>query len=440
MLRKSLAEYGDLGAIVFNRKSKQLVGGHQRVKLLSADAKVTITRKFEKPTRVGTVAEGFVTFDDDGERFKYREVSWSKQKEMAANIAANKGAGDWDHALLTDWMKELEAFDSGFDMDLTMFDESERAGMFGTTVKEHSRTGPTGVDEDEIPEKAPARTKPGDIYVLGRHRLMCGDSTDVKAIERLMNGEKADLCFTSPPYSDLRDYGGNLKLEPSHLGQFLNAPARIFAVNLGLIKRENEIIPYWEAYFQRAKEYGLKLLSWNVWDKMQCGSVGHQTMMFPLEHEWIFIFGKSPVVLNKTEETVWGGIGKTGTTRNKDGSLAEKRPKQVVGMYKPIGSVLRHFPEKSRNRGCDHPAMFPVGFPQKYIEAMTRENGVIYDPFGGSGSTMIACEKTDRKCFMMDIDPSYCDVIIERWENFTGEKAKRVEHGKSRVKSASRSA
>lgn len=414
MLRKSLAEYGDLGAIVFNRKSKQLVGGHQRVKLLSADAKVTITRKFEKPTRVGTVAEGFVTFDDDGERFKYREVSWSKQKEMAANIAANKGAGDWDHALLTDWMKELEAFDPAFDMDLTMFSDAERGELPGTTVKEHTRTGPTGVDEDEVPEKAPARTKLGDIYVLGRHRLMCGDSTDVKAVERLMAGERAQMIYTDPPYGMKLDtdfswaggpnsgnhskgaFGGKYR---SIQGDHADFKPELIQAILAVPCKETFI---WGADYFAEHLSDRNEGSWVVWDKCtrKDGEVAGENM------------------IGSNFELCW----------------SRQRHKRELArfMHKGLASC--------ENDKRQHPTQKPVALAEWFLNKWGNSEDRVLDLFGGSGSTLIACEKTDRKCFMMEIDPSYCDVIVERWENFTGEKAKRVEHGKSRVKSASRSA
>lgn len=123
-LRKALLEFGDLSGIVFNRKSGQLVGGHQRTRLFDENSQVTILRKYSKPTRTGTVAEGFVLLE--GERFAYREVVWSKHKEMAANLAANKAAGTWDNDIVSEMLKELGSFDADLDIDLTMFDEGER--------------------------------------------------------------------------------------------------------------------------------------------------------------------------------------------------------------------------------------------------------------------------------------------------------------------------
>lgn len=128
-LERALLEFGDLSGIVFNRKTGQLVGGHQRVELFKKkkDAEIAIIIKHKKPTKAGTMAEGYVSIE--GERFAYREVSWDIGKEKAANIAANKGAGDWDDKLLTGWFHDLA--DLNFDLDLTLFDADERIVFFG---------------------------------------------------------------------------------------------------------------------------------------------------------------------------------------------------------------------------------------------------------------------------------------------------------------------
>lgn len=124
-LEKSMREYGDISGIWYNHTTEQIGGGTQRTSRFDKNSKIVITKKFSIPTRAGTVAHGYVVLD--GERFSYREVKWSKTKETAANIAANKSAGEWDFVELTDAMKNLASFDSEeFDLDLTMFDEFER--------------------------------------------------------------------------------------------------------------------------------------------------------------------------------------------------------------------------------------------------------------------------------------------------------------------------
>lgn len=150
-LKKSLAEFGDLSGIVFNRKTKFLIGGHQRKDVFPKDSKLVIEKKYSKPTKVGTVAEGYIVAN--GERHSYREVEWDKVKEKAANIAANKGAGDWDQTLLGEWMKELEGF--GFDLDLTMFNEDERLPFFAESNFEPGTEGDQGKLDTKNPITCP---------------------------------------------------------------------------------------------------------------------------------------------------------------------------------------------------------------------------------------------------------------------------------------------
>ncbi len=426
-LKKSMLEFGDLSGIVFNVQTGNTVGGHQRTKNLEGSERIEITKTYSKPTRTGTTAIGFIM--QDGEQFSYREVSWNENKEKAANIAANKGAGEWDMPQLTEWMKELQSFDVNFDMELTMFDSEELNDFGFTTVSEHTRVSPTtGVDEDDVPDSAKESIcRVGDLFRLGSHRLLCGDATSSTQVQRLMKDQKADMVFTSPPYSDQRDYSGSLDLSPEKLSAFLEIPSDLFVVNLGMKREDGEVVSYWDIYIQKAKTLGLKLLSWNVWDKQQAGSVGNQTAMFPIEHEWIFVFGLKPKKLNKTEPCKWGGYRHNGIgSREKDGSLSEPKSK-IISNFKPIGTIFRQTPEKNLSReDYDHPAVFPVAFPERYIEACVKDEALVIDPFLGSGSTLIACEKTNRKCFGMEIDPHYCDIIIERWEKYTGQKAKLI--------------
>lgn len=145
LLKRTLAEFGDLGGVVFNRKTKRLVGGHQRTKAIPAGTLIHIEKQHKKPTKAGTVATGFLELN--GERLSYREVDWDETKEKAANIAANKGVGEWDFEGLKNWLSEIDEF--GFDLDLTLFDAEERAAIFD--------------DEDSVsggtPDKADLYTK-----------------------------------------------------------------------------------------------------------------------------------------------------------------------------------------------------------------------------------------------------------------------------------------
>lgn len=424
-LSRSMSEYGDISGIVFNCRSGNLVGGNQRSKKLDATSKVVITKRLEKTSRVGTVATGYILHQ--GERFSYREVDWDITKETGAMLAANNNAGQWDDAELKNHLKQLSSFDVDFDLDLTMFEDTElqEMGIKDIVVSEHLRTGPTGVDEDDVPEYSVPRSKLGDLYLLGSHRLLCGDSTDVESVSRLMNGEKADMVFTSPPYLDLRDYGGGLDLTVKKLAQIFDWPCRLFFVNLGLIVRKRTVVRYWDEWLEEAKKRDLPLLSWNVWDKGNAGSVGHQQTIFGLSHEWIFALGDYRE-LNKTKKNKLSGGGSWSgvSQRQKDGTLVRKDPVEV-GEHRQLDTVIQL--QSLRNFSEDyvgHPAAFPTALPTEYILASTKPDQMVGDPFCGSGSTLIACEKTGRKCYGMEIDPHYCDIIVERWEKYTGMKAK----------------
>ncbi len=282
-----------------------------------------------------------------------------------------------------------------------------------------------GCDEDEVPEQVDATAKLGDIWALGEHRLMCGDSTSKECFQALAGKEEIELCFTSPPYSDQRDYNGGKELHPDKLASFITASVdsvKYYAVNLGYSRKEGEVIPYWDYYINKAKGNGLKLLSWNIWDKGECGSVGNQTAMFGISHEWIFVFGKKKKDLNRTVENISAGyLANHNGNRQRDGSIKKQRDR-IVGSHSQLKTVYSCSAQKARD-DINHPARFPVSFAEGYVSAMTNESEIVYDPFGGSGSTLIACEKTNRKCFMMEIDPHYCDVIVARWEKYTNKKA-----------------
>lgn len=171
-LKKTLLEFGDLSGIVFNKKTQHLVGGHRRVENFSPAGDVVYTRKFKKPTRAGTVAEGYVTLS--GERFSYREVSWPLAREKAANIAANKNAGEWNLPALGKWIKELGSFDVDFDLELTMFDAEEIAKLpVAIDVGGHTRTGGAAKDEEDS-EPVKVKCRPGQLYDLGSSQLRCG--------------------------------------------------------------------------------------------------------------------------------------------------------------------------------------------------------------------------------------------------------------------------
>lgn len=172
-LKKTMLEFGDISGVVFNRKTGHLVGGHRRNENFDHDAAITYVKKYKKPTRAGTVAEGFVVLK--GERFAYREVSWPLVREKLANIAANKHAGEWNLPQLGDWMKELGSFDLDLDLELTGFDADEIAKLPSSIdVAGHSRKSKSEQEEDNEDQGKPAKCKRGELYDLGGTQLRCG--------------------------------------------------------------------------------------------------------------------------------------------------------------------------------------------------------------------------------------------------------------------------
>jgi DNA modification methylase len=283
-------------------------------------------------------------------------------------------------------------------------------------------------DADAVPEARKTNIHVGDIFQLGQHRLLCGDSIKKEDVERLMNGETAELCFTSPPYADQREYNGGKDLSTEMLARFIPTArewVRYFAVNLGYARKNNQVYPYWNDYILSAQSAGMKLLSWNVWNKGHCGSIGNQNAMFGISHEWIFVFGDEYKDLNRTVPNSHFGE-KTNHTgnRQKDGSI-KKSKEGIVSEFSQLKTVLSLSPQMARDE-IDHPARFPVEFAQEYIEAMTRFSDFVFEPFCGSGSTLIASEKVGRRCLGMELDPQYVQIIIDRWEKFTGQKAEKL--------------
>jgi DNA modification methylase len=327
-------------------------------------------------------------------------------------LALNAG---WDNELLTIELNDLLA--DGFALELLGFDPKELDALLEPEVVE----GLT--DEDAVPDVPDEPiTKLGDIYQLGNHRLMCGDSTSIDAVDELMNGQKAQFCFTSPPYADQREYNGGKELSTEHLATFIRTASGFcdfFAVNLGLSRKDGEINQYWDDYIIEAKNCGLKLLSWNIWNREGMGgSIGNMTAMFPIEHEWIFVFGNDVKDINRTRDNKHGGESGKSTIRQKGGETTPNN--WAINKKGKIGTVFTCDFARGKK---EHPAMFPVEFPMGYIESCTSGNNVVYEPFGGAGSTMIACEKLGRQARIMELDPKYCDVIVKRWEDFTGKKA-----------------
>lgn len=338
----------------------------------------------------------------------------------ALRLADNKtNESAWDFGKLEEEIAELSI--AGFDMS-----------QFGFTDPDDWTDAQTQVEEDDIPETpADPVAKRGDIWKLGDHLVMCGDSTSAEDISKLMGEDKARMLFTSPPYSDMREYEGGKDLSVSNLCQFI-ARYRPYTdyqcVNLGIQYKNHDINEYWNDYIKTARDSGYKLLSWNVWDKGEAGSIGNQKQFTPVRHEWIFIFGSEHFDTNLVDEKKSKPVKERESTtrRQADGSLRASTKGDQSKPYKKMESVFLLTPIKQQNLRDLHPAGFPVGLPAEYIKAMSDPGDIIIEPFGGSGTTLIACHQLSRKCRVMELEPKYVDVIIKRWEDFTRLKAELI--------------
>lgn len=314
----------------------------------------------------------------------------TEAQKRAYVIADNKLAENagWDEELLALELGELKA--DGFDLDLIGFDVED----LGKLLEPDAMTGLT--DDDDAPEVAEvAISRPGDVWVLGSHRLMCGDSTSVADVERLMDGYKADLIVTDPPYNVAYEGGTAEKLtiqNDSMSGEaffqfLLAAYGAMFAVakdgaGLYVFHADSEGVNFRKAM----TDAGFKLAQCCVWVK-QSLVLGRQD--YHWQHEPV-LYGWKPTGAHR-----WYSDRKQSTVWNFD------RPA----------------------RNDVHPTMKPVALIEYPLCNSSRGGDVVLDLFGGSGSTLIACEKHSRSARLMELDPKYCDVIIRRWQEFTGKAA-----------------
>jgi DNA modification methylase len=348
------------------------------------------------------------------------DVDEAEADKVLATLDPLAAMAEADAAKLDAILREVDT--GSPDVQQLLADLADEAGLYQDEAKE--------IVEDEIPEPPfDPITKPGDLWVLGDHRLLCGDSTKAEDVERLMARANIDILFTSPPYSDQRSYDGTSDLSPEKLSAFITQSqpyADLVCVNLGMKRDRGVIVRYWDDYISAAESCGLGLLSWNVWDRSGFGyTIGQATAMFTIDHEFVFVFGRESRTLNKTVPNKTAGRKTEGTRRQADGSTTPAE--STTSKLRQLGTVFRCDVVKSRDKQLDkHPAMFPVAFPAAYIAACCSDGGNVYEPFCGSGTTLIAAEQLGRKCYGMEISPQYCDVIVKRWETLTGKKATRA--------------
>ena len=425
-LKKSLLEFGDLSGIVFNRQTGNVIGGHQRLKCLPPDAKIE-KKTLKEPSPTGTTATGTITID--GERFIYREVDWSKEKEKQANIAANKHGGEWDDEKLSELLKELSAIPD-FDPDLIGFDTKEIGEILSQLAGEGL------IDDDEVPEVDTPEpiTKLGDLYILGgKHRILCGDSTKIEDVERLMDGKKATLGFTSPPYWVGKEYETQKSIK--EIDDFIHKACKSF--NYAVQKDYSRIVintstGFTTSFDKRNKRQVLLLidkwtnafydLKWNLryirhWLKEgQLISTSPRTDLIDQHCEFLGTFENDEGASILFEDILpENEVEILHTFYNREGkSDGQNRTNQKWALRSYWNDI------RGNANQTGHCAAFPVELVLRHIFLFTNRKSLILDLFLGSGSTLIACEKTNRICYGSELDPHYCDVIVTRYCKYTG--------------------
>ena len=346
-LKDSITRFGFVDALIVNTHKERkniLVGGHQRLKIAK---------------ELGYKDVPCV------------EVDLTPDKEKELNVRLNKNTGQWDWDALANHFDVGELIDWGFNEDELQFNEPEEINGL--------------IEDDDVPEVEESITKQGDLWILGEHRLLCGDATKKEDVERLMDGQKVDMVFTDPPYG-IKHNGKGIKgkTDGNDFGQILNDNDILVAVSVFNMCVENyfdSTLIFWGAnYYCQSIPNGY---GWLVWDKEKEGNVFSGAEL---------AFVNKGVRLDVFRH-LWHGMIKG----------SEQGQKRIHPTQKPIALAEWSFSN--------------YGNPK-----------VVLDVFLGSGSTLIACEKTNRKCYGMEIDTNYCDVIVKRWEDYTGNKAERIKN------------
>jgi len=351
-LKRSIEQFGYVEPIIWNKTTSRVVGGHQRLKVLMDMGH----------TEVDCVV-----------------VEMDEEKEKALNIALNKISGDWDKDKLALLIADLQGAD--FDVSLTGFEPAEIDALFKDTLKDEIKEDNFDVDAEL---EKPTFSKAGDVWSLGRHRLVCGDSTKPETFDMLMGSTKANLVITDPPYNV--NYEGSAgKIKNDNMGneafyQFLfdaftnTEKAMADDASIYVFHADTEGLNFRRAF----SDAGFYLSGTCIWKKQSLvlGRSPYQWQHEPCLFGWKKK-GKHQWYTGRKESTIW------------------------------------EFDKPKKNG--DHPTMKPIPLLAYPIMNSTMSNSVVLDPFGGSGSTLIACEQTERICYTVELDEKFCDVIVKRY-------------------------
>lgn len=351
-IKRSLEEFGYVDPAIWNKTTGRVVGGHQRLKVLASMGR----------TEVECVV-----------------VELDEEKEKALNVALNKISGDWDKEKLAVLMTDLDAAD--FDVSLTGFDAAEIDDLFKDTLRDGVEDDDFDVDEEL---QNPPITMQGDIWLLGRHRLVCGDSTKKETFDKLMEDKKANLVVTDPPYNvDYEGSAGKIKNDNMENDTFYQFLLDAFKNTEDALAKDGSIYVFHAdtegLNFRRAfEEAGFYLSGTCIWKKQS------------------LVLGRSPYQWK--HEPILFGWKKKGRHR----WYSDRKQSTIWEFDKP-------------KRNADHPTMKPIALIAYPIMNSSLTNSIVLDPFGGSGSTLIASEQTDRICYMIELDEKFCDVIAKRY-------------------------
>lgn len=441
-LAKSMAKFGDLSGIVFNRRTNRLVCGHQRVKHLQANAKIEIT---ETKDDRGTVATGAIR--EGKNTWSYRAVDWDEDTEKAACVAANAQGGDFDDGKLRGLVLDLDK--SGFDLDLL--------GLRNLSTILESAEDANKSNDDESVSSGKAISKRGDVWICGEHRVMCGDSTSTVDIQKLMGHDRAACVFTDPPYgvsykgADFEVIEGDHKRDDELFTLVVNALTQCvkFAVDAAAFY-------IWHASSTRRefddalRDAGLVEKQYLIWVK---NSIALGRSHYQWAHEPCYYAAK------QGHQPAWHGDRSQPTTwrvtiRARAGSsttlgqafvlsdgaggelamtprLAKGKKSRRARLAKDetirieTSSTSSSVFEVGRDQDYVHPTQKPVELARIAICNSTKPGAIVLDVFGGSGTTMIACEAAGRKARLCELDPKYVDAQVLRWEIMTGRKAEK---------------
>lgn len=388
-LKRSIIEFGYVEPIIWNKRTGNVVGGHQRLKVM----------KDLGHTEVDCV---IVDLDD--------------KKEKALNIALNKISGEWDNTLLANLLQDLDK--NGYDVTLTGFDLAEAQELFGSGSMENVHEDNFDADA-AIESVGEPKTKFGDLYILGQHRLLCGDCTQKEDVAKVLGGKQADIMVTDPPYNI--DYGSTISgagrdiandnMSDNEFYQFLLSFYKATEANLKkgapvyVFHSTKETINFTKAM----KDAGFKYAQTLVWYKnhFTLGRQDYQWIHEPILYGWKEGAGHY-FINDRTLATVHEDIRENLKKMNK--------AELVEFVEKILETPTTVIKDNKPSRSADHPTMKPITLCAKLIYNSSHEGDTVLEPFGGSGSTLIASEQLNRKCCAIELEPKYCDVIVRRYK------------------------